>query len=258
MISLYTGTPGSGKSLDVAKKIYDYNFIGKNIICNFPINENVLRKKKNGRGKFIYKNNMEITPQYLVDYAKKNCVKGKENQVLLIIDEAQVLFNAREWNVNNRKEWNEFFQLHRHYGYNVILVTQFDRLIDRQIRSLVEYEIMHRKINNYGIAGAIVGLLSGGALFVRIETWYGAKQRIGSSFFRGNRKLYKLYDSYMSFEDDTEEKEEVKQNEKIQEKEVHTKTNNIKNIKDNPSIVGTDIIAPEQDEDFTYFFVGVS
>lgn len=224
MIYLYTGTPGSGKSLDVAKEIYNANLVNKTVICNFPINDKCLKKRKN-KESFIYVNNMDLTPKFLVNFSKKHCVKGKENQVLLIVDEAQVLFNSRDWNANNRREWCEFFQLHRHYGYKVILVTQFDRLLDRQIRSLVEYEIIHRKLNNYGLVGALLGLFTMSTLFVRIEYWYGMRQKISSSFYRGNRRLYKLYDSYISFDD--LEKEETKEN--IQE-EIKEETKEVINL----------------------------
>ena len=75
--------------------------------------------------------------------------KPVEGQFLLVIDECQIMFNSREWNVKNRTEWCIFFQEHRKYGYNIILITQFNRLVDRQIRSLVEFEIVHRDISNF-------------------------------------------------------------------------------------------------------------
>ena len=93
-------------------------------------------------------------------------------------------FLTRDLGINsNRAEWCTFFTQHRKYGYTVILVSQFDRLIDRQIRSLIEYEYKHRKINNYKAFGAVLGLFSGGALFVAVIYWYGVKERVGAEFF---------------------------------------------------------------------------
>ena len=212
MIWFYSGTPGSGKSLHVARDIYDRIGYGKTVIGNIMVNQDALKRK--GRGKYIYKNDVEMTPDYLYKYAIENHKRGKEGQTLIIIDECQRLFGAREWNAGGRKEWNEFFQLHRHYGYDIILISQFDRLVDRQIRALFEYEIKHRKINNFTTFGWILGMLSGGALFVCIEYWYGVREKIGQTFFRGNRKLYKLYDSYETFKD-FEEKEEVQEKAQI-------------------------------------------
>ncbi len=211
MIWFYSGTPGSGKSLHVAKDIYTKIFQGKTVIGNMMINQNALKHK--GKGKYIYVNDVDLTPNFLFDYAKKNHKVGKEGQTLLIIDECQRLFGAREWNASGRSEWNYFFQIHRHYGFNVILISQFDRLVDRQIRALFEYEIKHRKINNYKLFGKILGLLSGGSLFACIEYWYGVREKIGQEFFRGSKKLYNLYNSYETFNNEVEkdnEKQETK------------------------------------------------
>ena len=38
------------------------------------------------------------------------------------------------------------FSQHRKLGYRVILIAQFDRMLDRQIRSVLEYEYIHRKV----------------------------------------------------------------------------------------------------------------
>lgn len=143
MITLYTGTPGSGKSLHVAKVILERLQIDKkNVIANFEVNQDVINKKRfmisnKNIGKFFYLDNSELTVNALVDYAKKNHVLGKEHQTLLVIDECQTFFNPREFQRKDRLDWNNFFSQHRKLGYEVILVTQNDRLIDRQIRALV-------------------------------------------------------------------------------------------------------------------------
>lgn len=47
MIVLYSGTPGSGKSLDTARTIYNWCRRGAPIICNFPLNvDNIKVKRK--------------------------------------------------------------------------------------------------------------------------------------------------------------------------------------------------------------------
>lgn len=47
MIVLYSGTPGSGKSLDCARTIYNWCRRGNPIICNFPINIDNIKIKGN-------------------------------------------------------------------------------------------------------------------------------------------------------------------------------------------------------------------
>ena len=152
-IIFYSGTPGSGKSLHVARNIYNRLVYAKMpVICSFPVDLNYI--SKNGKrkiGEFIYLPYEKITPQYFYDYALEHNVKGKESQVLVIIDECQLLFNPREFNRSDRLEWIKFFTQHRHLGYDFILVSQFDLLVDKQIRCLFEFDIKHRKLNNYGI-----------------------------------------------------------------------------------------------------------
>ena len=46
MIFLYSGTPGSGKSLHVAERLYHLLRAGRPTVCNFPININRIPKKK--------------------------------------------------------------------------------------------------------------------------------------------------------------------------------------------------------------------
>lgn len=200
MIYFYSGTPGSGKSLHVARDIMtklrkkDKN----NVICNFPINLNVVggRNKKKLRGNFVYKDNSKLTHEYLINYALKNHIMGVEGQTLVVIDECQVIFNPREFNRSDRLDWIKFFTIHRHLGYNFILISQFDRLVDRQIRALFEYEITHRKVNNYKI-----GFFLPFPTFIAIERWYGVNEKMSVSFFTYRKRHSKLYQSYRTFED---------------------------------------------------------
>lgn len=202
MIYFYSGTPGSGKSLHVAKDIYTKLRTKKqNVIANFPINFDVVEKKlfsnkKSKTGKFLYVDNSQLTVKYLVDYAKKNHVLGKEGQTLLIIDECQVIFNPREFSRADRLQWNNFFSQHRKLGYNCILISQNDRLVDRQIRALFEYDVRHRKVNNFKI-----GMFFPVPLFACVTYWYGVKEKLGVEFFFYRNKLGKLYDSYKMFDE---------------------------------------------------------
>lgn len=204
MIYLYTGTPGSGKSLHVARDIISRLGRKGGLICNFPVNTDYVKKKK---GDFVFKRNSELTVDYLVDYAKKNHLRDKENQSLIVIDEAQRIFNCRDFSRGDRPEWVTFFSEHRHFGYNVVLIVQNDRMLDRQIRALVEYEVKHRKVNNYGFGGILLSLTMM-TWFVAVERWYGMQGkegRLGASFFPFQKKYSKIYDSYMLFNDDNKD-----------------------------------------------------
>ena len=176
MIDLYTGTPGSGKSLHCAKEIYTKICRGKNVIANFDINMSAFPKRKKHLGLFVYLDNSELDPALLIElalsYHKRN-TNGHiiEGQTLLVFDECQILFNSRDWQAKDRSRWATFFTQHRKFGYNIILITQYDRLIDRQIRSLVEYEVIHRKISNFKTLGFFLGLFFKGNIFIAVTRW---------------------------------------------------------------------------------------
>lgn len=198
MIYLYSGTPGSGKSLHTARVIYYSLKRGFPVIANFPINFDKIKCKKS---EFIEKDNSDLTPDFLIEYAKNyfHDKPVKEGSLLLVIDECQLMFNAREWNIKGRSDWLSFFTQHRKYGYDIILVAQFDRMIDRQIRALIEYEQIHRKVSNFGIKGKIFSLCAGGNLFVSVKVWYPMKEKVGSEFFKAHKRYYSLYDTFGSF-----------------------------------------------------------
>lgn len=202
MIELYSGTPGSGKSLHVAKIIREhlrmYNCV---IIGNFYVNQNTVKKRK---GTYIYVDNSRLEPERLIKfairYARHKGRRLKEDELYLFIDEAQLLFNSRDWQLIKTSGWVSFYSQHRKLGFYIGLIAQFDRMLDRQIRSLVENEIKHRKVSRAGLFGKLLGFLTGDNLFIYIKIWYPMKQKVYSEFFLGTKKVYDLYDSYGLFQ----------------------------------------------------------
>lgn len=234
MIHFFTGTPGSGKSLHMAMIMDKQLRKGKNVIANFEINEHSFDRFNNKHpgklGQFIYVSNRElltnaykpfkdgrrmISPPadsfsyidglygYAQQFHKRNS-RGQiiEGQTMLVLDECQDLFNPRSWNRKDRLKWCSFFREHRKYGYEVYLISQDDTVIDKQIRHILQYEYLHRCVNNYKLFGRLLGFMAGGKLFVYVKRMYGVKSkdaRVKSQFFTGQRKYYEFYDSYKTF-----------------------------------------------------------
>ncbi len=230
MIYFFTGKPGNGKSLHMAEIIYSSLKRGVNVISNIDINPHAFDRVRHPErlGKFVYVDNSEwldssyrgINRDYrgasdnsvhfsyidgLYSFATnfhKTNRRGQmlEGQTILVLDECQDLFNTRTWNRKDRLQWCAFFRIHRHYGYDCYLISQDDKVIDKQIRSILQKEIEHRCINNYKLFGKLLGLLCGGKLFIAIERDYsltGKKaSRMSSSYFTGKKKFYEFYDSY--------------------------------------------------------------
>ena len=199
-ISLYSGTPGSGKSLHATERIYKRLNRKLPVIANYNLDKNKIPNSK----LFTYIDNSSLTPDLLVRNAGDWFSRHRfgEDRILLVIDECQLLFNSREWQNSDRMAWLEFFSQHRKYGFAVILVAQFDKMVDRQFRSLVEYEYIHRKVSNFGLAGWCLSLLFGGRAHVVVQRYYPLSQKVGSRFFIPRKKWFGLYDSYGTFRRD--------------------------------------------------------
>jgi zona occludens toxin len=221
MIKVFTGTPGSFKSYHVAKLIWErIRTFKQAVIYNYPINvENLTEKTwsywlrkifrkmkpryKKNVGRLEIWPNHEMTVSRLEQYAIKNHVEGKEGQTLVIIDECGIKFNTKTADRRDRLRWIEFFSRHRHYGFNFILVTQDDRMIDRQIRSLCEYNCVHRALSNYGTLGWILTLIFGKSS-LSLERWYGGRMITGREFFFLNKRIASIYNTFQMFKEKAE------------------------------------------------------
>jgi len=193
MIKIYTGTPGSGKSLHAIQRVLAYLSDGKQVIANFPLKHDQL-KKKHRNGKFFYVPNEDITIDYL--YQFNNLYHGEvgENQTLLIIDEASVKFNCRTSSDKDRLRFCTFFAQHRKFGFEVVLVSQNMRQIDRQIRDLIEIEVIHRKLNNFSFFRLLPF-----SYFVSVERNVAIKEKNDHNFFRYSQYYGNLYDTFYDF-----------------------------------------------------------
>lgn len=199
MITLYSGTPGSGKSLHAAENLlHCVNLHKKLCVTNYDIDRNKIKNNEF----LITLDNFTITPKKLYEISNDFFAdrKRKESQIVLFIDEAQLLFNSRNFSQQGRLEWLAFFSQHRKYGYDVILMAQFDRMLDRQIRSLIEYQYIHRKVSNFGLFGKILSFFFLGNLFICVKEWYPLKQVLGHEFFFAQKKYYEIYDTFATFE----------------------------------------------------------
>lgn len=202
MIWFYSGTNGSGKSLHVARDIYTrLRRRGHNkVICTFDVN---VKAVKRCRGEVLQVPIYKLSPRMLTQYAlKHHRLSGRpdqvEGQTLVVIDEAQRIFNPRDYDKNDRRAWLDWLPEHRKYGFNIILISPYDKMIDKQIRALFEYEVKHRKANNYGFIGFLLSVFHL-PVFFAVTYWYGLRARCGSEAFLCLRRYTRIYDTFQRF-----------------------------------------------------------
>lgn len=226
MIYFINGRPGGGKSLYMAEKIYKKMKRGTNVIANFEINMDYFKKCRHPEklGRFIFVSNEELTTQaYLnIDPRKKKFSyidgfwgyalnfhdlsdKGKDVQTIVVLDECGLLFNSRTFSARDRLSWLDLFVNHRKLKYDIYLVAQDEKQIDKQIREMFQKEVECRDISRMKIFGKFLSLLAGGSLFVRINRDYtlmsgfSKKNARESAQYYTGRKYFKFYDSYKLF-----------------------------------------------------------
>lgn len=202
-VYLYQGTPGSGKSYHAIKDAVFKLKRGGNVIANFDIKVDKIKSKN--LGNFYYVADEKLTPSFLLKFYKENHTRNKEGQTLVIIDEAQCKFDPKDKRDNLRRSFCRFFSLHRKLGYNFILISQSDRLIDRQIRCNIEYSVMHRKLNNYKLLSLLPF-----TVFVCNERWYGSNLKLNTNYIIYSKKIAALYDTFKIF--NISDLEELKDN----------------------------------------------
>lgn len=198
-IILYSGTPGSYKSYHAVKQSILWLKSGGNLITNFPLDFKK-KIKKPIKGVYVCVNNLELTVDYLIKFACDHHHVGTKAQTLVVIDEASIKFNSRDFNMKDRMDWINFFANHRHFNFNVILITQKDIMLDKQIRGLIETEYKHRIIKNYKALGMFLNFIFRGC-FMCIEYWYPCKLKTSAylSFF--NKSIADCYDTMGLFVD---------------------------------------------------------
>lgn len=210
MIYLYSGTPGSGKSLHMARLIFN---LLKNSDClvigNFVLKSDYFTPLEMKR--FIYLTNDQMNPDNLIRIAeefwsthKAKNYRDAEQKIRLFIDESQILFNARNWQKNYKDGWTTFFSVHRHYGFEIVLCTQMDTNLDKQVRGVIETQCIHRKIENIGIQGKILSFLCGGGLFYCVVRWYPMHEKVDGYFFKYRKKYGDVYDTHALFNNGAE------------------------------------------------------
>lgn len=216
-ISLYTGTPGSYKSYHAVCDAINHLKFGRNVIANFPMDFSPVKLKP--KGIFEYWESKKITPSNLLKFAKEHHKKSYDAQTVVIIDEASTMFNPREFGKKDRMEWINFFANHRHFNFSFILITQSDKMLDSQIRGLIEYEIRHRAVANYNFLTYLFSKLIRG-IYGTVEFWYPCKMRNGGNFHKFNKRKASCYDTMALFIDNPygDKKEESEQEQK------HTKS----------------------------------
>jgi len=196
MITLYTGTPSSGKSFNAVRSILWALRCKKPVIANFALKFTEKEKKRGYEKNFYFVPNNQYTIEMLILFALDHgfIESKKEGQCLVIFDEAGGKFNPKA-EKKEIVEWIDFFSQHAKIGFDIILIAQSKAMMDRQIQKFIEYENIHRKLNRYGIFTILPF-----PVFVSVQVWMQMSERISAEFFLYSSKVSNHYDRYKMFD----------------------------------------------------------
>ncbi|MBT9168237.1 MAG: Zona occludens toxin [Syntrophomonadaceae bacterium] len=156
MIICYQGTPGSGKTYDAVIKIIANLKKGRKIYTNIDgLGDAVCREQIMRMAGLT-----EVQLDMQLIHWDTSSVQGKEKvynfmehvepRSYIVIDEIHKYFNCRDWQTEKNRLFAEWGSTHRHFGFDLLMITQDYEKIDKQVRSLIEYTYVYRKINFMG------------------------------------------------------------------------------------------------------------
>lgn len=202
-IDVYTGVPGSGKSLHAAREVrfaLDRRY-PRPVIANWQLSRDAPVAHPEY---FHYISNEEMSAGKIIDFANdfwtKTEIPFREDYITLCLDECAIIFNSRRWSDKSRMSYLEFLSQSRKYGVRVLLISQSAKMIDNQFRMLIEREFNHRRISSMGPVGALAAAPFRGRVFLVVRYLFQANERLGMELLTCSRKDIAMYDSYARFE----------------------------------------------------------
>lgn len=204
MIAIVTGPPGAGKSFYAVRKAIDSLERGKYLATNVPLREDWVERAVNrhplrwaipGRRRSLQRKWAARTfhSQELHELLSVRLRGRDEGRGVMVLDEAHRWLNARTWKDEDRLALLRFFSAHRHYGWDLYLITQDINNIDRQVRALFEYHVTLRNLRRMKVLGVPVSPVN---FFLAVWQWHAASSAVVKREAYRLNYAAKLYDTH--------------------------------------------------------------
>ncbi|MBT9175520.1 MAG: hypothetical protein DDT22_01199 [candidate division WS2 bacterium] len=198
MIICYQGTPGSGKTYDAVIKIIANLKKGRKVYTNIDGLGDPVRREQIMRRAGLTEVQLDMQ---LIHWDTSNSIQDKEKvynfmehvepRSYIIIDEIHKYFNCRDWQTEKNRLFAEWGSTHRHFGFDLLMITQDYEKIDKQVRSLIEYTYVYRKINFMG-----PGIKN--KFIVYSYSGEPVGRYIAKSYGTYDKSIFHCYDSYVT------------------------------------------------------------
>lgn len=145
-IYAYTGLPGSGKTLHATRTVLRRVWRRHPLPAVTTWQLRLADAPPEARRCWHCVPADQLTPALLTAAAEdywRTRGPAREDRLLLAIDEAHIIYGARQWARKDRQEWLAWYGQHRHQGWTVLLLVQSLKMLDSQLRSIVDEERRH-------------------------------------------------------------------------------------------------------------------
>lgn len=203
MIAIISGLPGSGKTLSALKRfiipairegrqiytnIEGIDLLGLSLYTEYPYEK--AQKNLIAYEMQTEKDMERNEPLEPFKFSTKRMCEGIALNSLVVVDEAQVFWNNRDFASEENKKLLPFLQKHRHYGIDIVFLTQNIDQLDIGIRRLAQIHYRLRRLSNSGLDKV-----------VKVDIYPDA---MGSEQFKPmatnvwtiDRRIFKFYNSY--------------------------------------------------------------
>jgi zona occludens toxin len=217
VITLIDGTPGAGKTYAAMRLIASALGDDKCVVTNcylkpdWPLRcakENPVRRAVPplARRRADTLRDRVFVSEDLSELFRVRVPGHGEGRAVMVLDEAHRWMNSRMWSAKGqgRAEVIDWMTAHRHYGFDVFLLTQYVDMIDKQVRHLIEYRTRVRNLKRERIAGVRIFPFN---VFVAITELEGsrAKRRQNTDAYLLNRRIRGMYDTHQLAQADAPE-----------------------------------------------------
>lgn len=194
MFAIMSGPLGSGKTLAAVGLISRYLGQGRKVATNIDIGFGNFKQKKLRCICMRLSDSPTKHDLYAIGKGHDGDHPDEERNGLLILDEAALWLNSRNWSQSGRQDVINWFVHARKRRWDVVIIAQHEDVLDKSVRQMFgEYSIRVMNLNKISVP--VVGRF--GRLFGNGEPWRLPKIHKATWYYNGSSaKVVYQTDSY--------------------------------------------------------------
>ncbi len=193
MITAKEGRPGSGKTHDAVKNdLIPALLLGRRVYSNID-------GLQTSEAQLAWREVFGVTDEQIAGF---RCLDNSEVLYfwdivepgsLIILDEVQRHFDSKEFMTESNKQFGKWASTHRHFGFDVVLISQKIGRIEKSVRDLIDFTYVFTKVRSLGSAAK---------KYYKCEFYSGPEIEgyppLKTELRKYDRKIFPCYESYVN------------------------------------------------------------